>query len=152
MVCHSRPWTSVSRKSANAAARCSKALSKKRPGCATTYIGTEHLFNGLTHTPAASAARMLVDAGLEPREVRNLIRREVGAGDDVVSEWPPLTPRAHRVLAMAVYLADDAGERFVTEEQVLLALLQEGEGVAGAHADQARGIADAVDRTAARTD
>jgi ATP-dependent Clp protease ATP-binding subunit ClpC len=94
------------------------------------YIGTEHLFNAMTQTPGGPAARSLVEAGLEPREVRNLIRREVGAGDDTVSEWPPLTPRLHRVLAMAVYLADDAGDRFVTESQALLALLQEAEGVA----------------------
>jgi ATP-dependent Clp protease ATP-binding subunit ClpC len=94
------------------------------------FIGTEHLFNAMTQTPGGPAARLLVEAGLEPREIRNLIRREIGAGDDTVSEWPPLTPRLHRVLAMAVYLADDAGDRFVTESQALLALLQEGEGIA----------------------
>jgi ATP-dependent Clp protease ATP-binding subunit ClpC len=94
------------------------------------YIGTEHLFNALTQNTDSVAARMLVEAGLEPREMRNQLRRVVGAGDDAVNEWPPLTPRMHRVLAMAIYLADDAGDRFVTEEQLLLALLQEGEGVA----------------------
>jgi ATP-dependent Clp protease ATP-binding subunit ClpC len=94
------------------------------------YIGTEHLFNALTRLPHSFTAQLLVEAGLEPRLIRNLIRREVGAGDDAVSEWPPLTPRAHRVLAMAVYLADDADERFVSEPHVLIALLQEGEGVA----------------------
>ena len=94
------------------------------------FIGTEHIFNALTRIPGSPATRMLMEIGLEPREVRNAIRREVGAGDDMVSEFPPLTPRAHRVLAMAVYLADDAGDRYVTEEQLLLALLQEGEGIA----------------------
>ena len=94
------------------------------------YIGTEHLFNALTQIADSPATRLLVQAGLEPREIRNLIRREIGGGDDAVSESPPLTPRTHRVLAMAVYLADDAGDRFVTPAQTLLALLQEGEGVA----------------------
>ncbi|NLE51234.1 MAG: ATP-dependent Clp protease ATP-binding subunit [Chloroflexi bacterium] len=94
------------------------------------FIGTEHVFNALTRIPGSPATRMLMEIGLEPREVRNAIRREVGAGDDMVSDFPPLTPRAHRVLAMAVYLADDAGDRFVSEEQLLLALLQEGEGIA----------------------
>ncbi len=94
------------------------------------YIGTEHLFNAMTRLPNSVTAQLLVEAGLEPRLIRNLIRREVGAGDDAVSEWPPLTPRAHRVLAMAVYLADDADERQVSEAHVLVALLQEGEGVA----------------------
>ncbi len=94
------------------------------------YIGTEHLFNALTRLPGSVTARLLADSGLEPRAIRNLIRREIGAGDDAVSELPPLTPRVHRVLAMAVYLADDAGDRFVSEQQVLIALLQEGEGIA----------------------
>jgi ATP-dependent Clp protease ATP-binding subunit ClpC len=94
------------------------------------YIGTEHLFNAMTRLPNSVTAQLLVEAGLEPRLIRNLIRREVGAGDDAVSEWPPLTPRAHRVLAMAVYLADDADERQVSEPHVLIAMLQEGEGVA----------------------
>ena len=93
------------------------------------FVGTEHLFNMLTRVPNSPAIRLLLDVGLEPREIRNRIRRVVGAGDDSVSEWPPLTPRAHRVLAMSVYLADDAGDRFVTEEQLLLAMLQEGEGI-----------------------
>jgi ATP-dependent Clp protease ATP-binding subunit ClpC len=94
------------------------------------FVGTEHVFNALSQMPASPAVRLLVEAGLEPRDVRNMIRREVGAGDDAVGENPPLTPRTHRVLAMAVYLADDAGDRFVTPSQALLALLQEGEGVA----------------------
>ncbi|MBN2303098.1 MAG: ATP-dependent Clp protease ATP-binding subunit, partial [Anaerolineae bacterium] len=94
------------------------------------YIGTEHLFIALTQIPGSASSRMLVEAGLEPREFRNLIRRVVGAGDDAVGDTPPLTPRTHRVLSMAVYLADDSGDRLVTEEQVLLALLQEGEGIA----------------------
>ena len=94
------------------------------------YIGTEHLFNAMTRLPGSITARLLVESGMEPRTIRNLIRREIGAGDDAVSDSPPLTPRAHRVLAMAVYLADDAGERLVSEQQVLIALLQEGEGIA----------------------
>ena len=93
------------------------------------YVGTEHLFNALTHKPGSPAARLLIEEGLEPREFRNLIRREVGAGDDAVSEWPPLTPRLRRVLAMALYQADEAGDRYVTDTQALIALLQEGEGV-----------------------
>ncbi|RPI99607.1 MAG: ATP-dependent Clp protease ATP-binding subunit, partial [Chloroflexi bacterium] len=93
------------------------------------FIGTEHLVNALTQKPGSPAARLLIEEGMEPREFRNLVRREVGAGDDIVSEWPPLTPRMRRVLAMAIYLADDAGDRFVTDTQALIATLQEGEGV-----------------------
>ncbi|MFP4320933.1 MAG: ATP-dependent Clp protease ATP-binding subunit [Anaerolineales bacterium] len=94
------------------------------------YIGTEHLFNGLTRIKGGITSRILLESGLDTREVRNAIRRDVGMGDDVLSEYLPFTPRAHRVLTQAVYLADDMGETEVTQEQLLLSLLQEGEGVA----------------------
>ncbi|HLA43321.1 MAG TPA: ATP-dependent Clp protease ATP-binding subunit, partial [Aggregatilineales bacterium] len=93
------------------------------------YIGTEHLFNGLTRIQGGMTVRMLVESNLDVREVRNVIRREVGMGDDVISELLSFTPRAHYVLAQAVYLADDMGESEVSEEQLLLSILQEGEGV-----------------------
>lgn len=94
------------------------------------YIGTEHIFNALTRTPNGVASVILSESGLEPREVRNAIRREAGSGDDLVSREPPLSPRAYRVLAQSVYLADDMGTPLVTEEQVLLVMLQDGEGIA----------------------
>lgn len=93
------------------------------------YIGVEHIFIALTRTPNGIANMILSEAGLDAREVRNAIRREVGSGDDVVSSEPPLTPRAYRVLAQSVYLADDLGMPMVTEEQFLLSLFQDGEGV-----------------------
>jgi len=94
------------------------------------YIGTEHLFNGLTRIQGGMTVRMLTESGLEVREIRNAIRREVGMGDELISELLAFTPRAYKVLTQAVYLADDMGESEVTEEQLLLSLLQEGEGVA----------------------
>ncbi len=94
------------------------------------YIGTEHLFNALTQLSGSVTAHLLRTSGLDPREVRNAIRREVGVGDDVVGQHPPLTPRLHRILALAIYMADDSGQTHVSEAQALLALLQEGEGVA----------------------
>ncbi len=62
--------------------------------------------------------------------MRNEIRREAGAGEDEPEDEPPFTPRAHRILAMAIYHADDYGDDAVGEAHLLLAILQEGEGVA----------------------
>src|SRR5260221_6156115 len=64
------------------------------------------------------------------RKVRNEIRKEAGPGEDEPEDAPPFTPRAHRVLAMSVYHADDYSAEQVQEPHLLLALLQEGEGVA----------------------
>lgn len=94
------------------------------------YIGLEHLFNAMSRTPNGIATLILTDSKLDPREVRNAIRREVGSSDEEVAEQPPLTPRTHRILAQSIYLADDLNSQHVTEEQILLCMLQDGEGIA----------------------
>jgi ATP-dependent Clp protease ATP-binding subunit ClpC len=94
------------------------------------YIGTEHLYNAITKVEGSIAAQLLREAMLDPRVVRNEVRREVGAGDDDVGAAPPLTPRARRVLATALYYADDYNSRAVNDVHILIALLQDGEGVA----------------------
>jgi ATP-dependent Clp protease ATP-binding subunit ClpC len=94
------------------------------------FIGTEHLYNALTKIEGGLAQRLLAQHGLDPRHVRNEIRREAGPGEDAPDDEPPFTPRAYRVLAMAVFNADDSGDENVTDLHILLALFQEGEGVA----------------------
>ncbi|MEP7289475.1 MAG: ATP-dependent Clp protease ATP-binding subunit [Chloroflexota bacterium] len=94
------------------------------------YIGTEHLYNALTKIDGGITQRLLVTSGFDPRNVRNEIRREAGAGEDGPEDNPPFTPRANRVLAMAVFHADAYFDDTVNEPHLLLALLQEGEGVA----------------------
>jgi len=94
------------------------------------YIGTEHLYNAITKIEGSIAHRLLEAAGLDPRTVRNEVRREAGAGEEETEERPPLTPRAYRVLAMATYFADDYNAEVVGETHLLLSLLQEGEGIA----------------------
>lgn len=94
------------------------------------FIGTEHLFNALTKIDGGMAQRLLLSAGLDARHVRNEIRREAGPGEDNPEEEPPFTPRAYRVLAMAVFHADDGGMEVVNDLHILLAIFQEGEGVA----------------------
>ncbi len=94
------------------------------------YIGTEHIFIAMTRTQNGITQLTLTDSGLVAREVRNIIRREVGSGEDTVSERPPLTPRAFRILSQSYYLAEDLNSPYITEEQILLNMLQDGEGVA----------------------
>ncbi len=94
------------------------------------YIGTEHLYNAITKAEGSIASSLLRDSGLDPRIVRNEVRREVGSGDDEVDAQPPLTPRARRVLATALYYADDYSSRVVNDVHIMIALLQDGEGVA----------------------
>jgi len=113
--------------------RCASLLSAAFEEAARlhhNYIGTEHLYNAITRPEDNLAHRLLLAAGLDPRAVRNEVRREAGPGDEEPDPQPPLTPRAYRVLAMATYYADDYNTERVDERHVLLALLQEGEGIA----------------------
>ncbi|MBC7814851.1 MAG: ATP-dependent Clp protease ATP-binding subunit [Burkholderiales bacterium] len=95
------------------------------------YIGTEHLFIAATKNENGPTSTLLRRAKLNPRYVRNEIRLEIGNGEGPMEEVLPLTPRTEMVLSLAIFLAerdDDVGE--ISEMHLLLALLQEGEGVA----------------------
>ena len=96
------------------------------------YIGVEHLYIALTQTEGGIAQRLLFAVGLDPRTVRNEIRRETGANDAdsaYTFEEMPFTPRAYRVLTTAVYIADDHGEDTILELHLLMSILREGESI-----------------------
>ncbi len=94
------------------------------------YIGTEHLFDALTKLPDGRTQRLLRDADLDPTSVRNAVREAAGRGADVPVDPVPLTPRTRTVLSIAIYAADDEDEDEISEHHLLMAILQEGEGVA----------------------
>lgn len=93
------------------------------------YIGTEHLFIAATRTEQGPTSELLRRAGFNPRHVRNEIRREIGTADGPLDEILPLTPRTEMVLSLAIFLAEQDNDYEVQEVHVLMALLQEGEGV-----------------------
>jgi hypothetical protein len=112
--------------------RCSSILSgaadeARRLG--HNYIGTEHLFIAATRNENGPTSTLLRRAGLSPRHVRNEIRREVGAGEGLLDRVLPITPRTEMVLALSIFLAEQEEEEDVNENHLLMALLQEGEGV-----------------------
>ncbi|GAB4529214.1 MAG: ATP-dependent Clp protease ATP-binding subunit [Anaerolineae bacterium] len=112
--------------------RCGKVLAaaaEEARRLGHNYIGTEHLFIAATRNDSGPTATLLRRAGLNPREVRNEIRREVGAGEGPIGDVLPFTPRTEMVLSLAIFLAEQDENREVGESQVLMALLQEGEGV-----------------------
>ena len=93
------------------------------------FVGTEHLFIASTRNEQSRTCRILHDAGLPPRTVRNEIRRYVGTLDEVIGDVLPLTPRAMMVLTLALFFSNQDRNETVTEEHLLLAILQEGEGI-----------------------
>ena len=93
------------------------------------YIGTEHLFIAATRNENGPVCRLLRRAGFVPREVRNAIRREIGKGEGILDNVLPFTPRTEMVLSLAIFLAEQDDIREINEHHLLMALLQEGEGV-----------------------
>ena len=94
------------------------------------YIGTEHLLLGLLREQEGIAARVLesLSVGLEP--VRAEVANVVGMGDEVTSGQIPFTPRAKKVLELALREGLALGHNYIGTEHVLLGLVRENEGVA----------------------
>jgi ATP-dependent Clp protease ATP-binding subunit ClpC len=92
------------------------------------YIGTEHLFIAFTRDDSGDTCKLLRRANFNPRTVRNEIRREIGASDEMVGDVLPLTPRLAMVLSLAIFLSEQETVE-VSEGNILMAMLQEGEGV-----------------------
>ena len=94
------------------------------------YIGTEHLLLGLIQLEESVAGRVLHQLGLELYKVRNAIEFIVGRGDRIVLGEISLTPRAKKVIELAVDEARRMGHHYIGPEHLLLGLVREGEGIA----------------------
>ena len=95
------------------------------------YIGTEHLLLGLVREGDGIAAKALMNLGVELEEVRRNVEFIVGRGDRIVLGEIGLTPRAKKVMELAVDEARRMNHHYVGTEHLLLGLIREGEGIAG---------------------
>ena len=93
------------------------------------YIGTEHLLLGLFREEEGIAARVL-ESFATVEEVRAQVVRIVGQGDGATSGQIPFTPRAKKVLELALREALSIGHNYIGTEHVLLGLASENDGVA----------------------
>jgi len=94
------------------------------------YIGTEHLLLGLLREQDGIAARVLDSLGITIEEVRVEVGRIVGEGDEATASQIPFTPRAKKVLELALREAQALGHHYIGTEHLLLGLVRENEGVA----------------------
>ena len=94
------------------------------------YIGTEHLLLGLLHEGEGIAAQVLESAGVSVEAARAKVATIAGPGSSSPSGHLPFTPRAKKVLEMALREALQLGANFIGTEHLLLGLLREGQGVA----------------------
>src|SRR6202022_499516 len=94
------------------------------------YVGTEHLLLALTEENDSLAGRLLGRYGMTPQIVRERIETIIGRGDAPTTEPIELTPRARKVLGLAVEEASRLDPPFVGTGHLLLGLLREGNGIA----------------------
>jgi len=94
------------------------------------YIGTEHILLGLVREGDGVAAKVLVSLGIELDRVRQAVESSMGRGERTVSGEVGLTPRAKRVIELAVDEARRLHHNYIGTEHLLLGLLREGEGIA----------------------
>jgi ATP-dependent Clp protease ATP-binding subunit ClpC len=94
------------------------------------YIGTEHILLGLVRETEGVAARVLSGLGVDLSKVRSAVEFIIGRGEKPTQGEIGLTPRAKKVVELAVDEARRMNHTYIGTEHLLIGLLREGEGVA----------------------
>lgn len=95
------------------------------------YVRTEHILLGLCKEPEGIAARALENLGVDVEALGIEIEQQVQPGSAIVSgDDIAFTPRAKKVLELAVEEARRFNHSYIGTEHILLGLLKEGEGIA----------------------
>ncbi|MFC1954614.1 ATP-dependent Clp protease ATP-binding subunit [Chloroflexota bacterium] len=95
-----------------------------------SYIGTEHILLGLIREEDGMAGKILTNLGINLGKVRSAVEFIIGRGEKSNVGEIGLTPRAKRVIELAIDEARHLGHNYIGTEHLLLGLLHEGEGVA----------------------
>jgi ClpA/ClpB-like protein len=94
------------------------------------YIGTEHLLLGLIREADGVAAKALESLGISLDAVRQQVEEIIGQGQQAPTGHIPFTPRAKKVLELALRESQQLGHNYIGTEHILLGLIREGDGVA----------------------
>ncbi|MEK9659399.1 MAG: ATP-dependent Clp protease ATP-binding subunit [Chloroflexota bacterium] len=94
------------------------------------YIGTEHILLGLVRETDGVAARVLSSLGVELPKVRSAVEFIIGRGERPSPGDIGLTPRAKKVIELAVDEARRLSHHYIGTEHLLIGIMREGEGVA----------------------
>jgi ATP-dependent Clp protease ATP-binding subunit ClpC len=95
------------------------------------YVRTEHILLGLCREPEGIAARALENLGVDIEALALEIEQQCQRGTATVSgDEIAFTPRAKKVLELAVDEARRFNHSYIGTEHILLGLIKEGEGIA----------------------
>ncbi len=93
-------------------------------------VGTEHILLGIIREGEGVASKVLESLNINPDKVRAEIENAIGRGERTPYEEVAFTPRAKKVLELALDEARRLGHNYIGTEHLLLGLIREGEGVA----------------------
>ena len=94
------------------------------------YIGTEHILLGLVRETEGVGAKVLSNLNVELPKVRSAVEFIIGRGERPSPEDTALTPRAKKVIELAVDEARRLSHHYIGTEHLLIGIMREGEGVA----------------------
>jgi len=96
------------------------------------YLGTEHLLLAILREDDGLPAAILKRMGITREEIRIEVQRNLPQGTDLMTfDDIPFTPRAKKVLELAVEEARLLGHNYIGSEHILLGLIREEEGIGG---------------------
>jgi ATP-dependent Clp protease ATP-binding subunit ClpA len=97
------------------------------------FIGTEHILLGLIRQADDIAGEVLASFGVSLDTARRQVQETVGASISASTQTelgsPPFTPRAKKVLELALREALRLNHSYIGTEHLLLGIIREGEGV-----------------------
>ncbi len=96
------------------------------------YLGTEHLLLAVLKEEDGLPIAILKRMGITPEEVRLEVERNLPQGTNLMAFGDiPFTPRAKKVLELAVEEARLLGHNYIGSEHIFLGLIREEEGIGG---------------------
>ena len=124
---HAHPFSRFTER----ARRTVKAAQEEARELGHDHIFPEHLALGLLHEPEALAARAISALGVTPEAARQALVAALGSLvlPEPVSGKIPFTPRAKKVLELALREALLFGHNYIGTEHLLLGLLDEQESL-----------------------
>jgi ATP-dependent Clp protease ATP-binding subunit ClpA len=95
------------------------------------YIGVEHVLLGLVDEGCGVAADVLKNLDVDPKRVRREVEKHMTPGTTMVTMGLlPFTPRARKMLELALEEASGLGHNYIGTEHLLLGLVREEKGIA----------------------
>jgi ATP-dependent Clp protease ATP-binding subunit ClpC len=93
------------------------------------FVGSEHLMLGLLATDPCEAVRALSRQDLNPRQLHSALLAKLRHGKQppVISGDLPLSPKAQRIINIAIVMAQSMRQPAISTRMLLLALLDESD-------------------------